>query len=172
MNFSYRQRNLLLIAGTVLLGFIAYQFSFSKTLEAASLNKQLSQKLIQANSASSDIQRLQEQVNQLNGDVNTESYHPDKLFQVISQFCTKNNLTVLDFPEAVEITNGNYKVITHTLDVSGNYSDIVQLAYLIEQEKKIGGVSSLNFETEKNIQTKSKILKGKFYIQNIISNKQ
>lgn len=169
MNLSYRQRNLLLIVGTILLGFIAYQFSFSKTLQAANQHEQLSQKLIEAKSASSTIQRLEQQLAKMNGNVNSEGYHPDKLFQVISQFCVKNDLKVLDFPEATKVTNGNYEVITHVLEVSGNYANIVELAYLVEQERKMGRISSLNFITEKNIQTKSKILKGKFYIQNIIS---
>ena len=166
---NYQQKNMLLIIGSLLLAFIAYQFSFSKTLNAASQNKQLQQKLIEAKSANQRIQQLEQQLATLDGNVRTEGYNPEVLFRAISQFCTQNDLKVLTFPQANNLENGNYEMITNEVEISGAYQDIVQLAYLIEQGKKLGRLASLSFKKEKNLRTKTTILKGKLYIQNIIS---
>jgi Tfp pilus assembly protein PilO len=170
-SLTFRQKNIGLFIGTILLGLIAYQFSFSKTIDAYQKHNHQKATLTKAQSASSLIQKYQTELAKLEQQTNFTAYSEENLFRAISQFATENNLKVLAFPQAERIVNGEYEVITNYIEVSGNYKSIVELSYMIEHKRKLGRIASIEYKTEKNIQTRQTILKGMLYIQNIISNK-
>ena len=167
-SLTYRQKNILLLIGTILLGFIAYQFSFSKTIGEYQKYQTQTQTLEKAQSASTQIQQYQVQLAKLKQQTNFTKYSEANLFSQISRFATDNNLKVLAFPQGQSVENGEYEIITNYIEVSGNYKAIVELSYMIEHQKKLGRVASIEYVTEKNIQTRETNLKGKLYIQNVI----
>jgi Tfp pilus assembly protein PilO len=170
-SLTYRQKNIALLIGTILLGFVAYQFSFSKTIGAYQKYNHQKETLVKAQTASSQIQLYQTELSKLKQQSNFTAYNEDNLFRAISQFANENALKVLAFPQAERIENGEYEVITNYIEVSGSYKSIVELSYMIEHKRKLGRIASIEYKTEKNIQTKETMLKGMLYIQNIVSNK-
>lgn len=166
---TYRQKNIALLIGTILLGLVAYQFSFSKTIDAYQKSNQQKKTLAKAQSAGSQIQTYQAELAKIKKQTNFTAYNEENLFRAISQFAIENNLKVLAFPKAERISNGEYEVITNYIEVSGSYKSIVELSYIIEHKRKLGRIASIEYKTEKNVQTKETILKGMLYLQNIIS---
>ena len=167
---TYQQKNKLLLLVTLLFCIIAYRFSFNKTIQLYYQNQQATQAIQQANNAPSEIQHLQEQLNQIKGTSPKKNYSQEYLLEEVSRFCRQHDLLIKNFPEAQIFEERNYTIIISQIEVEGRYQAIVQLAYLLEHQHQLGSITSLEMRSHHNQQTKIHYLTGKLILNTIRRN--
>ena len=174
---SYKQKLILLTFGSFILIILMYSLAVKKTFILRSECKNLTEQLTVADNAPEQIYMLQQKlasIDQLIGaNINDNYVLKEQILNYCSQYCSKHNLVIKDFPAIHEYTQENYQVETSKIIIQGNFINILKLIYLFEKEYKIARVVSVNFHSEKNIKTKRKVLEADIYFQNInISNNE
>lgn len=161
-----RQFQIMLI-GIILLFLFAYQFSFKRTIELIDTYQSGLSTMSKAANAPEKIANYKSQINLLEASLKTTNYDRETLFDAIHLFCVDKNLSLSNFLPEQKKTQGELELITSPIEVSGGYFEIVQLAYFIEQEEKLGHIASIDFEKKKNLKTKKEKLIASIYLQNV-----
>lgn len=160
---SKKQKNILLVIGFVLILFICYQMAISRTLEQKQQYSKLSKEELLSKNAPKQLSLLK--VKEKHYDSLLTKYQLDEssiqnnLLKVITKFAEINDLKIVSFFEPHVITKNDLTISTYMFSVEGNYNNINQLIYLLEQQTKFGEIINLHFEKKKNYRT------GKFYLQ-------
>ncbi len=164
---SYRQKNLLLLAGVLLLGIIVFKFNIQRTFKEYKQYKENKAKLTLASTASSQITAYKEQLASLQQTA-IAPYNRENLLERVTAFCRTNNLLVKSFPEeeVFDQKNGS-QVITNRIEVEGGYKAIVKLVYNLEEIERLGSVNSLRFSLQKDRVLKKWVLRGYIVFRNL-----
>ena len=160
---TYRQRNLFLLGIGLLSLLLVYLLSIRRTVAVYQANRANKAAIAQAASAPAQIARLEAQVGALQQS-GLRAYDREYLLAQITGFCRQNDLLVRTFPQSERVVENNYPIITNTIEVEGNYKDLVRLVYLLEQEERLASVSSLKFYTQKDRLTKKNVSSAKYYL--------
>ena len=165
---SYRNRNLLLLSATAVMLLVVWRVSISRTWSAQALYQQNLELLARAQQENVQIEELEQKLErQQNSDL--QLYDREELLAQITDFCRAHDIRVVSFTEASSISLSNHQIITNLLSLKGGYHDLVALAYMIEQEKRLATISSIQFYLEKNRKTKLDELHARFIIRNLKS---
>ncbi|MDQ3191763.1 MAG: hypothetical protein M3Q58_09225 [Bacteroidota bacterium] len=168
---TYKKRNLLLISGMVLFSIVIYISPIKKTIDLHTQCNELEEKLLLANNSSSQLSLLQKQLHEVEdifGDKGeTYNNYQQNLLEIISNYCSLNNVILREFPTPIILNEQEFSVETNVVVVDGSFSNILNLIYLLEQKKKTGKISSLQFNSKKNFKTKQLGLSASLYIQNV-----
>ena len=78
----------------------------------------------------------------------------------------ENNLNIESFPAIQEQDLNSFKAYTQEVTLEGNYKDLVQLIYALEQGQ--GKIQHFSCKTEKNIRTKKERLLGNLEIEYLV----
>ena len=89
------------------------------------------------------------------------------LLAQVSDFCKTHDITLQSFPEHSSLSEKDFTIYTNVVLARGSYEGLNKLAYFVEKEKKIGRITSIEFEKKKNKETRKHFLQMKMYIQNI-----
>jgi hypothetical protein len=171
-NLSYERKFQLLILFSVLLGLVVYQFALSKTISLYKQNIQLNAKIKEASTAPAQFASLRKKLNSIDKVLqnqqndSTQNTH-DILLSTLSKYCKENNTTLKTFPETSFDKQGNFEIQTNTFTVQGNFTNLLQLVYLLEQKQRAGKISSVSFESFRDINTQKNILTASAYLQTI-----
>ena len=162
----------MLIGFAVVFGIITYQFAITKTIEAYNHSKELSHKNEEAATAPAKVIGLTHKLSQLDDMVqlrqlDTAANVHDLLLGYVSNYSKQNKLIVKDFPEAISVQQQEFEIQTHKFALQGNFNQLLQLVYLLEQKQRLGKISSLCFQAAKDMDTKQTILIATVYLQNI-----
>ena len=88
------------------------------------------------------------------------------LLESISEYCNKNGCILKEIPRPIYSKDPNFDIETNVITVEGDYAQLLNLLYLLEQKEKSGGrLSSLYFSTKKNNNTKRINLELTMYFQ-------
>ncbi|MBI4946046.1 MAG: hypothetical protein HY840_06560 [Bacteroidetes bacterium] len=169
-NLSYKNKNKLLLAGVVLLVFIAYSFVIKDTLVLYGDCADMTSKLEMASDAPVKAAMVQKKIDEMNGLLGTHKEQGDEVQQdllgTVTGFCQKNNILLKEFPKAIVNTEKDFTVETNIFTVEGSFAKLLDLVYLLEQKSRIGKVASVRFLTRVDIKTKTLFLTAKVYFQN------
>jgi len=160
---SKKQKNIALIICFVLILFICYKLAINKTIHQKQQLNKLSKELLLFKNAPKQLSLLKQK--EVYYDSLLTKYQLDgssiqnNLLKVINTFSNDNNLKVVSFLEPHTITKNDLIVKTYEFVVEGNYNDINQLIFQLEQKTKFGEIINLHFEKKKNFRT------GRFYLQ-------
>ena len=170
-NASYKQKNLLLLAGSLLFLMLAYRLSLSKTVglfrEINMLEEQLNQ-LDQAPQQLADLNAtLSELERYFTSDNGEDGNREHQLLETVSSYCAGNGIVLREFPQPIRTESQDYVIETNILLVEGIYKKLLYLVYELEQKHTFGKIASLQFETKKELKTGQKKLMARVFIQNI-----
>ncbi len=174
-NLTYKQRNQYLLIGAVLFAVVAYMTTVRNTIQLYKENSSMEVKIKKAEDAPSGIAELKKSLEELNEKLNhylvdTTKDHEHTL-EVVSEFCSKNRLTVKELPQKTITLEKDFTIITSTLNIEGGYSDLLKLLHELEYLQRIGRVSSVSWKSYIDSKTKKTILSMTIYLQNITVNK-
>lgn len=163
---SYKQHNIALGVVAFLVFFLVYKGSISRTIKYAQANKSLKTNIERAASAPAEIAQLQTQLAGMQQSA-LKPYDREKLLEVVTTFCRDNKVLVKTFPQAQLTKQNDSQIVTNKIVVEGSYNSIVKLVYLLEQQEKLGSVSSLIFTTHKDRVSKKILLHATIIFRNL-----
>lgn len=169
---SYRKKNILLLVGIILLGWISWQLSFSKTFE---LKKQYSELKSEKELFSNVSQKLS-QLKQHNSyydsilkskKITTGSSFQNNLLQVITAYADSTRLQIVNFNTPHIYKTDNASINTYIFTVKGSFTNCLKQLYELEQQFKLGKIVSANFEKKRNFRQNSDYLECTILLQKI-----
>lgn len=169
-NFTYKQKLKLLLPVTVVSLFLIYVLGLSKTLALRSEIKEKQEKLILSKDVNSKIGAVRSKIAYIDdivgNDLDSTKSVMDIILENITTYCSAHDCTVREIPVFHSASDRNFDIDTYFITIEGNYHNLLNLVFEMEQKKKSGGrLSSVLFFTRKNNTTKKLSLELTLYIQ-------
>lgn len=170
---NLKQKNSVFLLGFLLLVWVAYLFSFSKTIDAKKRLTVLKKQDDLFVSASQNLNNLQQQDIYYNSllkkyQISTESSFQNNLLNTLNSYSTKNKLKIIKFKDPHHFKlNNNAIQETYMFTVESDFNSIVKLIYDLEQHYKFGKIMGVHFEKKKNYQTFKNYLHCTIFLQKI-----
>jgi len=167
-----KRKNIGILIGFILLLFIAYKFSISKTIESRKLHNSLQKQKESLSNLPNQIAYLKQQnkyydeileKNQISTDISFQN----NLLKIVNSFAEKNNLKITGFKEPHILTQNDAVTKTYNFSVKGNYTSILKLLYSIEQYGNYGRIISVDFQKKKNYKSNSVFLECEVFLQRV-----
>lgn len=170
-NLSYEKKNRMLIIAALLFGFVVYSGFVKKTIETYGDCKELHEKMEIASNAPIEKARIQKELVRLNSIIGSEkgSDTPvrEALLSMLTGYCQDTNILLREFPSTLTKQETNLMVETNIFTIEGSFAKLLRLIYELEQKQKLGKISSVTYQSKKDITTKKLILTATVYLQNI-----
>ena len=163
---SYRQHTYALLATGVLLFLLIYTVSIKRTLNLRGEYVLAKEKIALANNANQQINTYNQKLAALNSG-GLQPYNRPLLLEEVTSFCKAEGLLIRSFPQAEEKEEENYTIITDKIEVEGTYKGMVQLVHMLEQEERLGSVSSLNFYKYKDRERRREVLRCSIVLRSL-----
>lgn len=164
---DYKKRYQLLLLGAGLFLVIAYWLAFGKTWRLRQEVVQLDQQRSSAGQAWQEIEHYEQQLAQLETKQGSGAFTQNQLFQTVTAFCQERQLAIQDLPESSIYKEQDLHILHNAIQVQGAFIPMVQLIYLLEQERRLGRVVSVDFETKRNPRSRQEELRATIHLQNI-----
>ena len=179
MKFSgltYKQKNIYLLIGAIVFGFIAYAFSIGDTMQLYYENTALKKQVQHSEATPGNVVQLKKRLAGLDDKlshylIDTVKNH-EYLLDVVSEFCQRHQLTVKELPYKNVTSEKGFVIETSVLTVEGNFSELLLLVNELETKHKLGRLSSVSFKSYQDNRRKKTILGLVIYLQNIGMNVQ
>jgi hypothetical protein len=169
--FSYRQKNLGLLVGSIVFLLIIYFASIQKTIDMWRSNSELEEQVRLIDNAPSRIRKLKGQLDVFDSKMRNfssdTSSKEEFLLEKISLSCYKNNLTLVSLPSPSYVVENELNVETRFVKARGSFINLLFLVHEIENQFKVGRVSSVKFALEEDKKNNAHYLFAYVYIQNI-----
>lgn len=166
---TYRKKNRLLAIGAVVLLLLTYLLSVSRTVDAYREVSGLEKRSEEAKNAPSKVSELERElkgIEKLFG-TNQEGHVQQELLETVTGYCKTANTVLREFPRTVYHEEKDLVVETNVFTVEGSFRQLLKITYLLEEEKKLGRISSVRYFTKKDPKTKVPALNATIYLQNI-----
>ena len=158
-----KNKNRLLVLGFVVILMLCYSLAISKTIQQKKQYNTLKQQELLFQNAPKQLSLLKQK--EVYYDSLLTKYQLDgssiqnNLLKTINAFANGNDLKVISFLEPHTITKNDLTIKTYEFVVEGEYNNINQLVYQLEQQSKFGEIVNLHFEKKKNFRS------GRYYLQ-------
>ncbi|NQY30184.1 MAG: hypothetical protein HRT69_12030 [Flavobacteriaceae bacterium] len=171
-NLTYKQKFLVIIAISVLLGFTAYKRSFKLTIDAYNEYYELSEQLFEINSSSSTVQELDIEIRFLDNLLGEENMESVLVQQEILNFVTNKSksVNVFDVAEVHEASDNKFIIHTNQLTIEGSFEELLKIVYQFEKEFPYSRVVNTSFFKKKDFKTRRIKLYAKIIFQNYEKN--
>ena len=170
-NLTYKKRNRILAAVSVLFIFFSYKMAFQNTLDTYHDVQSLKEQLLLAQGAPEKVNTLRQQMMNMDRLLGTKQRADTSVQQallgIVTDYCQKNNAVLREFPKTIQKIQDNYLVETNFFVVEGSFVKLLELLYLLEQKNRIGKIASVNFLTKKDFKTQGLNLTATIYLQNV-----
>ncbi|MGV8946811.1 MAG: hypothetical protein ACOH1N_10320 [Lutibacter sp.] len=170
---NLKQKNIILLIGFLLLVWISYVFSFSKTIDASQRFNELNRQDELYTSASQNIDHLKQQDSYYNSllkkhQIFSESSFQNNLLNTLNQYSSEKKLKIINFKDPHHFQlNNNAIQETYIFTIESDYNTIINLIYSLEQHHKFGKIISANFEKKKDYKTNKEYLQCQIYLQKV-----
>lgn len=172
---STKQKNILLTVGFVFLIWIAYLFSFSKTIALKKQVTSLEKENLLWNASSENILKLKQQNDYYSSllkkhQVSTESSFQNNLLNTLNNYCDTTDLKIIEFKDPHRINlqaNNNSTQETYTFTIQGSFNAIINIIYFLEQKNSLGVISSISFQKKKDYKNSTHFLQATVFLQKI-----
>jgi len=170
-HLSYRQKNMLLLALSVVVGFVAWSIAIAPTAELASACGELEAQAAQAGMASEQKRTMEKELAQLNAVIGQsegqETEVQQRLLETVTSYCKDRNTSLERFLEPHQFQETEYLVSTNTVTVQGDFVQLLELVHQLEQEFGAARLAAVDYHTKKNQRTRKTYLYATLYLQNI-----
>ena len=168
-SLTYKQRNTLLIPVVIILLWVSYKFAIANTIELYKNASTLEHQLLE--NSPEKLAKLKVKLKKLNHKLDNYKFDDirDKeyILGITSEFCSKNKLTLSEFPESNISEEGENQIETLTITAQGAFVSLLKLLHFLEHQNQVGRISSVQFSTQFDHKNQITRLYAKFYIQNI-----
>lgn len=158
-----KTKNILLIAGFVLVLFTCYQFAISNTINVKHQYSALKHEEALFKNTPKQLTILKQKQTYFDSILRANKFDgssvQNNLLKIINTFAENNSLKVINFLEPHIQTKDDLVIKTYELTLEGDFNGILQLIHQLEQQTKFGEVINLHFEKKKNFRT------GRYYLQ-------
>ena len=166
---TYKQKVLLLLVGSLLFAILAWYLSFSKTYIEYKKMRQATAQIQASGQLNQEIQQLEKQLAAFKKDSLAQSFSQERLYELVTDWCQKNNLAIEAMPQAEIVEQEGYRIFTNELRLKGAFIQLVELMYALERTYKIGQLVYGHFSLVKNRETKRIELIANLHLKNIES---
>lgn len=165
---SWQQHLIALFTGAILMLLIAFQLPVQRSWSIYNEYSVGRKQIVQAAAAPIEVTRYQQQLKQ-QGPIANHTYDRELLLEKVTEFCREKELLVTGFPEAQQIEENGQAIVTNQIEVQGAYKSMVELLYLLEQDQKLGVISSVRFYTVKKRENQNELcLRGAIVLRNLV----
>lgn len=169
---TYKQKNGLLLLEFIVLLWVAYQLSFSKTMAQKKQYIILKKELLLVENSSLKLMRLQKQHRFYDSILKVKNIGVNTSFQnnvlnIINSFADTTNLSILDFKTPHSYVQDNFEIQTYPISLNGSFNQSLKLIYQLEQVSSVGNVVSASFEKKKNYGKNMYFLETTILLQHI-----
>ena len=144
----------LLVGGIVLAVFISYKLAFSKTLQLRSEVSQLKRNAIglsELGQLNKQLALREKQIDSVLQQNNLQSTSiQNGLLNFLNQSKENSSVKIVSFDEPHRFEGDNGVRVSYTFELTGDYTDLLELIYGLEREVGYGSVKSLSFEKKRN----------------------
>ena len=165
-----RQKNIALLIGFMVLLYLAYLLSFSKTLVARKQYRSVKQEALLLENSSVNLQRLQQKSNYLDSiltskRIDTKTSFQSNLLTTINHYADTTGLQIVAFDNPHSIDNQGATILTHSMTFRGSFHKITGLIYSLEQEFKLGKIISVRYLKKRDYRLRKDYLEATVLLQ-------
>ena len=168
---SYKKKLYLLLLILFVSQIIIFNLAFKRTIDLKKQCEDLTTKIEFAKNSSVSVNKLKKRLSEIDGIIGSKNnlntnFH-EILLEKVLNFESKNKFLVRNVPKVHRIKDNNFTIETYIVEIESGYKDAVNLIYLIENQKYLGKIASVDFVHQKErINNTSKLI-IKIYVQNI-----
>lgn len=166
-------KNVLLIAGFFLILVVAYQYSFSKTLEIKRELDELNMQVAQNSGSVPNINSLKGKEIYLDSIIaknrTEDTSLQNSLLKALNEHSELWSYKIISFKEPhVQIAeNGQNKITSFQFVLQGEYKNLEEILYKLENDYSFGSLSNINLERKKDYRLNKNFLQCDILIQYI-----
>jgi len=157
--------------GALLMIFVCYSFSFSKTIQQYKIYRQ-SKNILSDGNEGYDILSLEQKNRVLNEVVDQyildTADNSKNLLSIVARLCNENEVILKEYKPTTFTVPDSIRLLTRSLVLEGTFKNCLKLVYSLETQSKIGHVSSLLFKSYTNPTETKTTLNCTVYVQNIL----
>jgi len=167
-SISYKQKSYLLIIAFVLMLYLSYALSISKTLEVLADIDLMEKQVENTNNLPQRISVIKKELNKIEHllGINNDSSTTDILDKV-SKYCNSQKILLKELPQPETYIENDINIKTYVFTFEGSFHKLLLLLEMLEKKYTAGRVVSANFYINKDIRTKQESLYLKLFIQKI-----
>ncbi len=167
-NFTYKQLNLLAPLLAVFLLLLMYRQNISPTLALYSECNTMEEQLQKAQQAETRLHRLKAEFRKLDQLAGNSKLSNEEIRQAIltNTNLFSENANVSSIKEQHVFATDNMKVVTHMLELQGDYKELVKITHKFETSFKDARISTLKIFSTQDNRTKKINLYATYYFQN------
>lgn len=166
-----KSKNIFLTVGFILSLIICYNLAFSKTIVLKRTYNDLMIKENPHKNTSETLSILKQKEHYYDSLLTryrlNEGSNQNTLLKTINSFAENNNLKVVSFLEPHRIISEDMIIKSYQFSLEGNYNEIINLIYKLEQEFKFGEIVNVHFEKKKNFKTNKDYLQVSIILTSI-----
>ena len=168
---SYKQRFIYICSGFIVIIFLSYYFSISKTIQEIKQTDQLS-KLVSYTNENETFFDITQKVNYYDSLITKQNLlnNPNYLLYEINSFSAKKKIRVANFTAPEASVKDNFTFFDQTIEVEGDFFQLLRLLHHLEQESDIRNIAGIELVKYKDRQTRKLKLKCLIYLQNFKKN--
>lgn len=169
---SLQQKNIALVIGFLILVWISYVFSFSKTLDLKKRLNTLKNEAALLENSTLKIQQLSKENQYYDSILKAKQISSDKSFQnnlltTINSYTDTTNVKVVEFKNPHSFRKNGSTMLTYSFSLKGNFNQITQLIYILEQQFKLGKIISVNYTKKRDYRKRKNYLECTILLQRI-----
>ncbi|WP_353780256.1 hypothetical protein [Winogradskyella sp. 3972H.M.0a.05] len=166
--FTYKQKFFGVVIASILLGLAIYKKTYKHIFDIRSELRVENSKVVDANLSHNEMIYLKNELNYLDDIIGGSKTNPETVQQKILNFITgpSHNVNVVTFQNPHVFEDNEFFIHSNTLELTGNYEDLLKLLYKLEKDFKDSRVSQTKFYTKTNYRTRTKTLYLKIIFQN------
>lgn len=151
--------------------YLVYKLAISKTVKVYEDFNYLKRQVILSKDIDTKLDDLSKQLNAVEaifkGSITSGNNSQEKILETVTNYCKQKPLLLKEFPKSLIRESNGYLVELNYFTVEGDYINLLNLVYTMEQKIKVGKVASVKFNVKENQKTKKDELTAIIYIQNL-----
>ncbi len=170
---TQRNKNILLIAGLLLVLFFAYHFGFAKTFSVSEEVSKLESQKQAYQSAPAQLAALankEKQLDEILQKNNVEgSSLQNNILKTLNSLSTDSGFSIIAFeePHIFRDETSQKMTTTYNFTLQGDYKSLINVVYALEQKYSFGNVVQVNFEKKKNFRARKTYLQCTVLLQRL-----
>jgi hypothetical protein len=168
LNYTYRQLNLFAALAAVFVLLMIYRQTIVPTLVVYRECREMEQQLEKAENASVKLTVLRQELRKLNKIAGNSTLSNGEIRQAIlgntNLYAKSAEIASIREPHLFDA--GKMEVITHLVDVRGNFKELISITNQFENNFADARLSAIKFYSVCDTRTKKMNLYGTFYFQN------
>ncbi len=168
---TYKNKNRVMLVLAVALLYLVYKLAVSKTVKVYNDFAYLKSQVILSKNIDTKLDDLSKQLNAVEGifksSITSGNNSQEKILETVTNYCKQKPVLLKEFPKSMMKETNGYLVELNYFTVEGDYINLLNLVYTMEQQIKVGKVASVKFNLKENQQTKQHELTATIYVQNL-----